>query len=162
MRVWLSNRLTTGFRIADETPREATLAPAGFRELLRRECARSDRNGHQFALVDLTIAAASRKSITHLVDLVWERMRATDSAGWIDEPHRICALLFECPEPAAQRFGAHVADRMRGLDVTVTFTVYTYPGALPPALAMLAPARTRAQAPDGTAPGTDARTPRAT
>ncbi len=135
MKIWFSSRATSSFRIADETPREATLGPAGFRELLRRECARSDRNGHQFALVDLRMTETSQKAVGRLVDVVWERVRATDSAGWIEEPTRLGAVLFECPEAAAHRFGTHVSEHMAADGVSVSFDIHVYPGALPSDLA---------------------------
>jgi hypothetical protein len=157
MRAWLSNRLKTNFRAADESSREATFAPTEFRGLLRRECARSNRNGHQFALVDMTVTAMGPKIINQFVDLVWERMRATDAAGWISEPERLCALLFECPEPAAQRFGEHVVKRMAALGVEVAFTVHTYPGPLPGHLADLADVSGHASRSTSQAGGDDGR-----
>jgi hypothetical protein len=73
-----------------------------FHVILRRECARSDRNGHGFSVVAFNVGGESTRSALaeRLTSVVFQRLRATDEMGWLDD-ERIGVLLYNTPREKA-------------------------------------------------------------
>src|SRR5580704_12749616 len=58
--------------------------------ILHRECARCERNGHEFSLVIIGSAGdSSPRQLKRLAGYLCHRARATDEIGWFDS-QRLC------------------------------------------------------------------------
>jgi lipopolysaccharide/colanic/teichoic acid biosynthesis glycosyltransferase len=78
--------------------------------ILHRECARSERNGHEFSLVVLGLADnGSPRQIKRLARHLCQRARATDEIGWFDA-RRLCVVLPDTNEEGAVSFVRHVTE----------------------------------------------------
>jgi lipopolysaccharide/colanic/teichoic acid biosynthesis glycosyltransferase len=75
--------------------------------ILHRECARCERNGHEFCLVVIWSAdGGTGRPLARLAKLLCRRARATDEIGWF-ETHRICVVL---PDTSAEGAVSFVRD----------------------------------------------------
>jgi lipopolysaccharide/colanic/teichoic acid biosynthesis glycosyltransferase len=75
--------------------------------ILRRECARCERNGHEFSLVIVAAAeTGARRHLHRLGNLLCRRLRATDEIGWFDST-RLCAVLPDTTAAGARLFVRH-------------------------------------------------------
>ncbi len=108
---------------------------SAFRDILRRECARADRNGHTFSLAVLRLPVGDKSKTAQseaIVDLVGDRLRVTDQAGW-REPDRVLAiLLYACTTDDARHFVERV--RRDGSISQLEYDIYAYPDQFPPEL----------------------------
>lgn len=105
---------------------------AAFRDILRRECARSDRNGHAFSLAVLHLPQGGdteKATADAVVELVGDRLRVTDQAGWLDPDRTLAILLYACPADDARGF----VERLRrdGRFGQLEYDVYDYPDQFP-------------------------------
>jgi lipopolysaccharide/colanic/teichoic acid biosynthesis glycosyltransferase len=72
--------------------------------ILHRECARCERNGHEFCLVVVWPAGESGpRHLSRLARLLCRRTRATDEVGWF-EKGRLCVILPDTSEEGAMSF----------------------------------------------------------
>jgi lipopolysaccharide/colanic/teichoic acid biosynthesis glycosyltransferase len=99
--------------------------------LIRRECARADRNGREFSLVLFRVKNQKRTSVsTHrLARTILSRARLTDEVGWFSD-HYICALLPDTSVQGAQIFMNSVCDLVERKGTRPLGVVYSYPGNL--------------------------------
>jgi hypothetical protein len=94
-------------------------SPAQFREVLRREQARTDRTGRAFSLVVFSARERETASATlqEIEKILARRLRCTDEIGWLDRRH-IAVILPNTPAEGA----AKVAD-----DVCRSFPIESSP-----------------------------------
>lgn len=99
--------------------------------LIRRECARADRNGREFSLVLFRVKNQKRTSVsTHrLARTILSRARLTDEVGWFSD-HYICGLLPDTSVQGAQIFMNSVCDLVERKGTRPLAVVYSYPGNL--------------------------------
>jgi lipopolysaccharide/colanic/teichoic acid biosynthesis glycosyltransferase len=99
--------------------------------LIRRECARADRNGREFSLVLFRVKNQKRTSVsTHrLARTVLSRARLTDEVGWFSD-HYICGLLPDTSAQGAQIFMNSICDLVERKAARPLAVVYSYPGNL--------------------------------
>jgi len=99
--------------------------------LIRRECARADRNGREFSLVLFRVKNQKRTSVsTHrLARTILSRARLTDEIGWFSD-HYICGLLPDTSVQGAQIFMNSVCDLAERKGTRPLAVVYSYPGNL--------------------------------
>jgi len=72
--------------------------------ILHRECARSERNGHEFCLVVIGMADNSApRQLNRLAGFLCRRSRSTDEVGWFDS-RRLCVVLPDTSEEGAVAF----------------------------------------------------------
>lgn len=95
-----------------------------FRAIIRHECARCDRNSHQFSLVLIAMENPNgHRYSNQFVKNIIRRMRTTDELGWFDE-HNIGIFLPETTNSGAKKFIEEtLADN--------NFKIYTYPSSFP-------------------------------
>ena len=105
---------------------------AAFRDILRRECARSDRNGHAFSLAVLHLPVegdGSKERAEAIVELVGDRLRVTDQAGWLEPDRLLAILLYACPADDARAFVER--HRQDGGFSQLEYDIYDYPDQFP-------------------------------
>ena len=124
----------TNERILRSTANRSTeeLVPREVLDLLiRRECARADRNSREFSLVLFRVKNQKRTSVsTHrLARTILSRARLTDEVGWFSD-HYICALLPDTAVQGAQIFMNSVCDLVERKGTRPLAVVYSYPGNL--------------------------------
>ena len=101
---------------------------AEFRRILERECARADRAGLHFSLIDFNLEYSKNNGASsgHLIKLLSERMRTSDELGWIGKQH-IGLMLYNTDAGAACRWANNIrqviSPRLHPLD----YKVYAYP-----------------------------------
>jgi lipopolysaccharide/colanic/teichoic acid biosynthesis glycosyltransferase len=102
--------------------------PWEFKKSLQRECARADRVGSHFAVVQFNTAnQRSRIELqVKLVDLLKQRIRMTDELGWLDT-HQIGVLLYNSDAKGAIRFAKDLKNDGSGEISHIHYEVYTYP-----------------------------------
>jgi lipopolysaccharide/colanic/teichoic acid biosynthesis glycosyltransferase len=114
--------------------------------LIRRECARADRNGHVFSLVLFRVTGGNRRrrsmAAHRLARVMLKRVRLTDDVGWLGEQH-LAALLPDTLPEGARAFADGVCDIIARRDLRPLAVVYAYPhdrgtGALAPQIGRLA------------------------
>ena len=105
-----------------------------FRDILTRECARSDRNGHAFSLAVLHLSAnpESEAISNAMVELVGDRLRVTDQAGWLQPDAQLAILLYACSTEAARGFVERI--RTDGPFPSLGYDVFSYPEEFPEGL----------------------------
>ena len=106
-----------------------------FRNILTRECARSDRNGHAFSLavLHLSVNDETQAASDAIVGLVGDRLRVTDQAGWLQSNIDLAILLYACSTEAARGFVERIRDD--GPFPSLEYEVFAYPEAFPEWLA---------------------------
>jgi len=99
-----------------------------FRSILERERARSDRNHHEFSVVlfDVGNAEVDSAQLRHLANVLADRVRLTDEAGWFDS-RRIGILLPHTSSDGAWRLADDVCQAVAVKAAPLECTVYTYP-----------------------------------
>lgn len=102
-----------------------------FREVVARECSRTDRSGHGFSFVVLDLPVRSEYSalIEKTIDLVGDWLRITDVAGWLERNRRLAVLLYACRTEDAEKFAERLKKKC-GLH-ELSSSIYFYPGSLP-------------------------------
>lgn len=108
------------------------LSAEEFRAILKHECARCDRNGHEFSLVLIdTEHAGKKRHMNHFVRYIIQRMRMTDELGWFDERH-IGVFLPETSGDGAQAFIRDICSEIcEEVCQDNHCRSYTYPSPLP-------------------------------
>ena len=99
------------------------LSQEEFRAILRHECARCDRNSHEFSLVTLDTAGHTTRDTKHLIREVIRVIRATDEIGWLG----ICQMGIFLPETAVEGAMAFVEK----LPDEFSARIYSYPSNFP-------------------------------
>jgi len=104
-------------------------SPDGFRELIERERARTDRTGVGFSLVLFRLAGRKRDTyhtLYHLAQLLLARVRSSDEVGWSDKTS-LGALLVGAGEAGSRKFGEAILSSLpKGL-ASPALEVYVYP-----------------------------------
>jgi lipopolysaccharide/colanic/teichoic acid biosynthesis glycosyltransferase len=102
-------------------------SPKTFQSLLAKECARADRNGHGFSVVDFSLEdrADDRKFLEHFVSILMERTRMTDEIGWLDSQN-LGLMLFNAEAHQADGFARKILDNDIP-EIPLTYNVYSYP-----------------------------------
>lgn len=124
---WIGSRETELLSIINDISsservnrQRALLSEEQFRDMVLHECARCNRNAHQFSLIQVDLPNEPEKRIkTRLVKKVLKRIRETDEAGWLNSSSLGIFL------PETNREGARVCatDVCDGL----VYQIYTYP-----------------------------------
>lgn len=96
-------------------------SPAVFQALLRHERCRSDRDGSEFSLAvfDVSGMNSNGRGIQQAANLIQEKMRSIDEAGWIDSKS-IGVLLPVTNIEGGRKFAHRVGE-------SIPCTIYTYP-----------------------------------
>ena len=99
-----------------------------FRDILERERARADRNGHQFSVVAFNIddPEADSTNAKQLASVLLKRKRFTDELGWFDS-HRMATLLPETTASGAKSLAEDVCQILTTPTSPPKYTIYTYP-----------------------------------
>jgi lipopolysaccharide/colanic/teichoic acid biosynthesis glycosyltransferase len=102
-------------------------SPRTFQTLLAKECARADRNGHGFSVVDFDLGrrADDRKFLERFVSVLMERTRMTDEIGWLDVQN-LGLMLFNTEAQQADGLARKILDKDIQ-DVALPYNVYSYP-----------------------------------
>ena len=96
--------------------------------ILHRECARSERNGHEFCLVVVWAAGVSTpKHLSKLARLLCRRARATDEVGWF-EKGRLCVILPDTSEEGAMSFVRDITESANFRGISPICNVLGYRG----------------------------------
>jgi hypothetical protein len=96
--------------------------------LIKRECARIDRNGLFCALAVFTIPDATVPAHAQSVlSAMRERARLTDVVGWLDEK-TLCAFLTDATLDGATAFAAGVRTAVTDRVPALQATVHNYDG----------------------------------
>jgi lipopolysaccharide/colanic/teichoic acid biosynthesis glycosyltransferase len=91
-----------------------------FRTLVLHECARCDRNSHQFSLIQVDLGTEpGRKNTAQLIRKVLKRIRTTDEAGWLSGT----SLGIFLPETELEGAAIFARSICNGF----AYQVYTYP-----------------------------------
>ncbi|MDT8285086.1 MAG: hypothetical protein RQ767_06130, partial [Thermovirgaceae bacterium] len=93
-----------------------------FRTLILHECARCDRNAHEFSLIHIDLRGRDqklRKNVRDLARFLVKRMRTTDEVGWLDD-HSIGVFL---PETGREGADSLAHDTCQGYP----YQIFTYP-----------------------------------
>jgi len=120
----LGGRARASYRYGDNG-----IEPAkAFRERIRCERARADRNSHCFCLAVFEIPDCEDRDsyVKKLSRLLLDRARFTDEVGWLSLSD-IGVLLTETLPHGAWVFVDHVRYAMRDAGSAVAYRVYTYP-----------------------------------
>lgn len=95
--------------------------------LIRRECARADRNGQAFSLVLFRVQGQRNSKTAHrLARTMLKRVRLTDDVGWVDARH-LGALLPDTSPAGAKAFADGVIQAVSRHAPTPRTTIYAYP-----------------------------------
>src|SRR5579862_3776430 len=96
--------------------------------VIRRECARADRNGREFSLVLFRVRSDARHAVSvhRLARTVLRRARMTDEVGWFSDRY-LCVLLPDTPPVGARAFAEGVCDLVAGRAPRPLAIVYSYP-----------------------------------
>ena len=126
------SRLWTRFKVFVPLSRASALSSIQpherFHDILERERARSDRKEGQFSVVVFHVGNSGTDSaqVQHLADILTNRIRSTDEAGWFDA-HRIGVLLPETSVVGAWRLADDICQAIAAKTSPPECTVYTYP-----------------------------------
>ncbi|MCC6424009.1 MAG: sugar transferase [Phycisphaerales bacterium] len=96
-------------------------------QMLQRERARSERNGHEFSVVLFRVHHRHRSAL-RLAHAVLKRIRFTDEVGWLNRRY-LCVFLPDTNQAGAWCFAADVANRLEGRIGKCRFSVHGYPHA---------------------------------
>jgi lipopolysaccharide/colanic/teichoic acid biosynthesis glycosyltransferase len=108
---------------------DTVAAPQVMDHLVRRECARADRNGEVFSLVLFRVPEKGRRRTfaTHrLIRTMQKRARLTDDVGWVGQSH-LGALLTDTSPAGAQAFADVVGEIIARHGPRPLAMVYSYP-----------------------------------
>ena len=99
-----------------------------FQAILELELARADRNQLQFSVVvfDLGNPEVNNTQLRHLADILANRIRLTDQAGWFDR-HRIGVVLPDTSADGAWKLANDVCQKISVKALRPECTIYTYP-----------------------------------
>jgi lipopolysaccharide/colanic/teichoic acid biosynthesis glycosyltransferase len=103
---------------------EHLLPPHTMRMLLSRERVRADRTTSCLSVV--AFATSEGKALVHLANVLQQRLRATDLAGWLDDQH-IGAVLPDTPAEGAWKVVDDVCRSLPEDCPAPSCKVYSYP-----------------------------------
>lgn len=117
----------TGRQLCQAAPH--ILSESKFHQTLRRESARSDRNGQGFSLVIFEVESIHQPVAQALIEVLRYRLRKTDEAGWLGGQKYIGVLLFATPQrQGAERFIQDVFQKIYSqIKVLPPYQIYLYP-----------------------------------
>jgi lipopolysaccharide/colanic/teichoic acid biosynthesis glycosyltransferase len=96
--------------------------------ILHRECARCERNGHEFSLVIIGSAGdSSPRQLKRLAGYLCHRARATDEIGWFDS-QRLCVVLPDTSEEGAIAFVSAYSESANHRGLSPICDVLSYHG----------------------------------
>jgi lipopolysaccharide/colanic/teichoic acid biosynthesis glycosyltransferase len=96
--------------------------------ILHRECARCERNGHEFCLVVIGMADnAAPRQLHRLARFLCSRARATDEIGWFDA-RRFCVVLPDTTEEGAISFVRNYTETANHRGLSPVCNVLCYRG----------------------------------
>ncbi len=100
-----------------------------FHQALRRESARSDRNGQGFSLVIFEVENVHRPVAQVLMEVLRYRLRGTDEAGWLSGQKYIGVILFATPQrQGAERFVQDIFQKISSkINTLPSYQIYLYP-----------------------------------
>ena len=98
------------------------------RQIISRERARADRNGHHFSLLVFNVASYSERAHAdaHVVTVLARRLRWTDDIGWFDES-RVGVVLPDTPAEGAGKVANDLCQALNPSVLRPACVVYTYP-----------------------------------
>ena len=102
------------------------LGAVDLERVLRRECARSDRTGRPFCLATFHLRYRDPHAAFRLADLLAQRIRATDSIGWLPDA-RIAVILPDTQADAARCFASAVGKLAREASLLIDWQIQAYP-----------------------------------
>jgi lipopolysaccharide/colanic/teichoic acid biosynthesis glycosyltransferase len=97
-------------------------------EILKRECARVDRNGQEFSFVvfDIRLTGEDDASLQHLLHTIIHRVRSTDEIGWFDTWH-VGVVLSDTSADKAWKVTDDICQKIGRKASPPTCVVYSYP-----------------------------------
>jgi len=95
-----------------------------FHDILVREKARADRNGHGFSLV--AFETQEFEDISSFVAQIKQRIRTTDEIGWFDHK-TLGVFLYNTPALGAWQFVNNNSEIKEDKLPTCKYSVYSYP-----------------------------------
>jgi hypothetical protein len=97
--------------------------------LVKRECARIDRNGLTCALAvfNLPSGRSRRANAEIALAAMRERARLTDVVGWLDDA-TLCAFLTDSTLEGAKAFADSVRDALKERIPSLTASIHNYDG----------------------------------
>ncbi|MEY3219309.1 MAG: hypothetical protein RIT27_666 [Pseudomonadota bacterium] len=100
-----------------------------FQQALRRESARSDRNGQGFSLAVFELKELAHPTTQALIDILRYRLRGTDEAGWLGGQQYLGVILFATPQKSgAESFIYDVFKKLSNKNVELpAYQIYLYP-----------------------------------
>lgn len=100
-----------------------------FHQALRRESARSDRNGQGFSLVIFEVESIHHPSAQPLIEVLRYRLRGTDEAGWLGCQKYVGVILFATPQrQGAERFVHDIFQKLSSnIKMLPPYQIYLYP-----------------------------------
>jgi lipopolysaccharide/colanic/teichoic acid biosynthesis glycosyltransferase len=127
----LWNRFNKIIRIQQKRVLHSIYSAEEFRQILRRERARTDRSSREFSLVVFDIGSSFNSDAVDvvaqcLVHVLEPRVRTTDEVGWCDE-RRIGIVLPDTPAQGAWKLVKGVCKAISANARPSCYTVYTYP-----------------------------------
>jgi len=101
---------------------------AELRDTLERERMRADRSGSTLALLTFHFPEAEKRcrAVSELACFLQQRLRATDTAGYLDD-ERIAVVLPETGELGAHLLASQVEERLAAHRLAVDYELYLYP-----------------------------------
>ena len=100
-----------------------------FAEIIERERARSDRNGHGFSIISYEMKSddINKPSVQKLLTILPKRMRITDEIGWFDDQH-IGLLLYSSKLEDARSFARQIESAVVSTEESAPkYSIYPYP-----------------------------------
>ena len=96
--------------------------------ILHRECARCERNGHEFCLVVIGTADNSPpRHLNRLAGFLCRRARGTDEVGWFDS-RRLCVVLPDTSEAGAIAFVSDYTESANHKGLSPVCNILSYRG----------------------------------
>lgn len=98
------------------------------RRFLEKERARSNRSGNEFSFVlfDMKGLNESERDISRFIEIVLERIRAIDAAGWQNE-HEFGIVLPNTSPEGAKKLAEEILLLHDQPQSNIAYSVYTYP-----------------------------------
>jgi len=101
------------------------LSKEEFRTIIWHECARCDRDNHEFSMILIDIENHNNsRTVNHFILSIIRRMRSTDVLGWFDD-NRIGVFLSKTDNQGAKTFAREIPTQDNNQKI------YTYPSSLP-------------------------------
>jgi lipopolysaccharide/colanic/teichoic acid biosynthesis glycosyltransferase len=96
--------------------------------ILHRECARCERNGHEFTLVVVSAPeTVGMRSVARLAKLLCRESRATDEIGWYDR-RQVCVVLPDTSDEGAMAFVRRITESANHSGMSPLCNVLGYRG----------------------------------